>query len=446
MPSVLINIGRTGAAAARASLELSAQNIANANNPDYTRRALGQSEFVGTATIDLNSADSLGGVRIGGIERFDSDLLQFQLRTADADLSRTEAELVGLRGAETALEQSGLYESLVDYEAALVRLESDPLDPTLRTAALETARQLTNTFQLANSSLGSARALAQSDVAAGVERVNGLASELARVNSDLAAAREGSAARAALLDQRDATLRDLSEEFGITATFDDKGLAQVRINGSPSVDLVQGATTFSLSSATAADGTVSYSVAGQAFTAESGAMSGRATALQVQADAQAELDAIAAAIITSGNSAQASGTASDGSPGQPLFSGTGAGDIAIALSSGAGLATAPAAAPAGSRDTSNLGNLITAIRADTGPIASSDTLLLGLSSRISGLDTRREGLAIIADSAEAELLNRVGVDLDAEAANLVRLQQAFEANSRVIQVAVELFDTILALR
>ncbi|WP_407931998.1 flagellar basal body rod C-terminal domain-containing protein [Erythrobacter aurantius] len=43
------------------------------------------------------------------------------------------------------------------------------------------------------------------------------------------------------------------------------------------------------------------------------------------------------------------------------------------------------------------------------------------------------------------MLAESGVDLDTEAANLVRLQQAFDANSRVIQVATELFDTILGL-
>ncbi|MEL6237080.1 MAG: flagellar basal body rod C-terminal domain-containing protein [Pseudomonadota bacterium] len=72
--------------------------------------------------------------------------------------------------------------------------------------------------------------------------------------------------------------------------------------------------------------------------------------------------------------------------------------------------------------------------------------MLGLSSRIASQDVTRTGLAAIAESAEATLLAETGVDLDTEAANLVRLQQAFEANSRVMQVATEIFDTILGLR
>ncbi|MEM6908207.1 MAG: flagellar hook-associated protein FlgK [Pseudomonadota bacterium] len=446
MPVAIINIGRSGAAAARASLELTAQNIANASNPDYARRALSQSEFVGSATIGVNSADSLGGVRIGGVSRSESELVQIQARNAGSDLARTEAQLVGMRGAETALEQSRLFETLVEFEAALVRLESDPTDPTLRTVTLESARQLANTFQLADRSLSETRRLVQADVTAELESFQVELDELARINRDLVAAREGSAGRASLLDQRDASLRSISEQFGVSVTFAETGAAEVRLTGTPSPVLVSGGTSSAISAAFAADGTVTFAVDGQPADPTSGAMVGRAAALLDQAGLQTELDDIAAVVISSSNSAQASGSELDGSPGQPLFAGSSAGTITLALTAGEQLATAPAGAPAGSRDTTTLGNLINAIGASTGPIAGADTMLLGLSSRTAGLETRREGLEIVAQAAEGQLLAETGVNLDDEAANLVRLQQAFEANGRVIQVAVDIFDTVLNLR
>ena len=116
------------------------------------------------------------------------------------------------------------------------------------------------------------------------------------------------------------------------------------------------------------------------------------------------------------------------------------------MTSGAGLASAPGGAAAGSRDAANLTALLGGLAAEAGPVASANTMLLQLSSRVAGLDLRREGLSVVAASAEGELQREIGVDLDNEAASLVRLQQAFEANGRVIQVATELFDTILALR
>jgi len=451
MSTSILNIGRTGAAAARASIELTAQNIANATNPDYTRRRMEQTELVGTGRIEAQHRSTLNGVRIGDVQRFDSEFGQRQVRSSTSDLARTETEMRALGDAELALEETRLYEKLVDFEASLTLLESDPTDPALRTGALETARQLSQVFQSAEFALGNTRALVEDELTLGVSEINATVSELSRLNVELVTAREGSSGRAALLDARDAALRDLSGEVGIDVEFDQFGGVEVRILSNPpppgenGVLLVSGSNVSQLT-ASQNSGLVTLNVAGTNFTAVSGAMAGRSAALADIAGRQTELDAIANSTISRANAAQAAGSALDGSPGQPLFSGTGASDIALVLGDGAGLALAPAGAPAGSRDTSNLGNLIAAFGADDGPIAAKDRLLLSLSSRISGLGTTRDGLEIIKQSAEANLLAETGVDLDAEATELIRLQQAFESNSRVMQVATGLFDTILGLR
>ncbi len=446
MSSALITIGRSGAAAARAGLELTAQNIANVGNADYSRRSLSQSELVGSATVGLFSGTSFNGVATGNIQRADNALARDQARGTTSDLARADAELAGLRGSETALEQSRLFEGLVDFEAALTRLASDPLDPALRTVALESARQLADRFQLANGALGDARELAQSQLQFGVDEVNRQAATLARINEQLTRTEPDTAGQAALFDQRDAALATLSEEIGISVYFGERGVANVRLGDGSGALLVDGTSVGNLSATFAGDGTASFALDGAAIAPASGALAGQAAALAAQADLQTQLDDIALSTITLANDAQANGVAQDGSAGQPLFSGSNAGDIALSLGSPNGLATAPAGAPAGSRDASNLNALITAIGASTGPVAGSDALLLGISSRISGQETTRSALATIADSAQGALLFETGVDLDTEAANLVRLQQAFEANSRVIQIAADLFDTVLSLR
>ncbi len=445
MPSALITIARTGAAAARAGLDLTAQNIANASNTDYTRRTLSQSELVGRASLGSSSGDLLSGVTIGEIQRADSELLQLQVRTSTSDLARADAEISGLRRVESALEQSRVFETLSDFEAALLRLESDPLDPTLRIIALEGARQLSDTFQLADRTLDNSISFSQAEVIAGVETTNGIAQELARINVDIIASQEGSVAKSALLDARDAALRELSGQLGIVTRFDSFGAVEVSLGdaATPLVSLGQAQT---IAASIGADGTASFALDGDTFAPQSGALAGQAAALGQAVQSRGRLDAIARQVIEAANTAQASGAAGDGSAGQPFFSGAGAGDMAVALNNGMEIATAFAGSPAGSRNTANLGSLIASIRADDGPIAGTDGLLLALSSRIAGLDTRREGLAIVASGAETALARRVGVDLDTEAANLVRLQQAFQANSRVIQVATEVFDTILGLR
>ena len=50
----------------------------------------------------------------------------------------------------------------------------------------------------------------------------------------------------------------------------------------------------------------------------------------------------------------------------------------------------------------------------------------------------------ITDSAARALSNRAGVDLDAEAARMMQLQQAYQANAQSVKTARELFETLLA--
>ncbi len=446
MSGPIFQIARTGAAAARASLELTAQNIANASNPNYARRSLEVSELV---SLSFSTDAVLNGVQVNGIARSNSALVQQQARSSAAELSRAEAELQGLRDTELALEQSRLFEGLVEFEAVLTQLEGNPLEPALRTNALETARQLASTFQFADTTLGLARTQVQDAAAITLNEANLQAEELVRINRNLSAARPGTQSQAALLDARDAALRSLSEQVGVTTSFNDRGVVTVRLAdsaGGAGGLLVDQFSANAINATTNADGTLAFDVGGTPVAPARGEIAGQAAALEAQADFQIQLDTIAADVITRANAAQASGADQDGNAGQALFTGTSASTIALGLTSGRQLASAPAGSPAGSTDSTNLASLVASIGADDGPIAAKDTLLLSLSSRIAAQDVTRSGLVAIAQNAEANLLSETGVDLDTEAANLVRLQQAFEANSRVMQVANELFDTLLGLR
>ena len=55
----------------------------------------------------------------------------------------------------------------------------------------------------------------------------------------------------------------------------------------------------------------------------------------------------------------------------------------------------------------------------------------------------KEAMTVIRDQAEASRESAVGVNLDEEAANLIRFQQAYQAAAQVIQMSQRLFDTLL---
>jgi len=445
MSADLLAIARSGTRAARAALDVTAQNIANASTEGYVRRSVDVAEVSASGTIGGVGTTTLAGVRVSGITRNADALRQAEVRRTGSDAARATSEVEGLKSIESAVEQSKVYEASVAFEGSLKQLTSDPTDGSLRASVVESGRTLASTLNVTAKSLDAVGEGLRFDAQDGVSQVNLLTSELAKVNNRLVRAANSSSDQSSLLDQRDTLLQKLSAQVDITTTFAADRSVEVRIGGVSGPKLVSGNTSATMAMTTATDGTLGFALDGAAVTPAGGALAGKGQALTQLADTRAKLDTIAAGVIAAVNGAQASGVDSAGQPGQPLFSGTGAADIAMVATSGAQLATAPAGAAAGSRDTANLTALRSALTS-ANPSGQLDAVLFDVSSAVAGRTVTRDALVSIADSASNALQAQAGVDFDSEAVNLVRFQQAFSASGRVMQVANDLFDTILGIR
>jgi flagellar hook-associated protein 1 FlgK len=450
MSSDLLAIARSGTRAARAALDVTAQNIANASTEGYVRRTADLSEVSASGSIGGMGSTTLAGVRVSGISRNADVFRQIEVRRTGADAARAGSEVQGLENIEAAVEQSGVYQASVAFEGSLQQLVSDPTDGSLRASVIESGRTLASTLNVTASSLDAAGKGMRFEAQGGVDQINLLTGELARVNARLGRSTQDSAAQSTLLDQRDSLLQKLSGQVDITTTFAADKTVEVRIGGATGPVLLGGQTPATLAMTTATNGTIAFTLDGAAVTPAAGALAGKSQALVQLADTRGKLDTIAAGIISAVNGAQASGVDLQGAPGAALFSGTDAGDIAIAKKDGkeidgSKIATAPAGAEAKSRDPGNLGVLRSALGA-ANPSGGLDALLFDVSSAVAGRTVTRDALASIADSASQALSTQAGVDLDQEAVNLIRFQQSFSASGRVIQVANDLFDTILAIR
>lgn len=445
MSSDMIAIARSGTRAARSALDLTAQNIANASTEGYVRRSVQLSEVAASGSIGGVTGSTIAGVRVSGITRNADLFRQAEVRRTSADAARAGAEVQGLENIESAVEQTGLYEASVAFEGTLQQLVSDPTDGSLRAAVVEGARTLANTLNVTASSLDAAGAGLRFEAQDGVDQVNLLAGELARVNARLARAADASTDQSTLLDQRDTLLQKISEKVDVSTTFSSNKTVEVRIGGAAGPQLVNGQTTAALAMVTAADGTIGFTLDGGAVTPASGSLAGKGQALAQLGETRGRIDAIAAEVIGTVNAAQASGVDLEGNPGQPLFSGSNATDIKVVMTDGKAIATAPAGAIADSRDAGNLAAMRSAL-STANPSGDLDAALFDISTAVAGRKLTRDALYSIADSASIALQSQAGVDLDQEAVNLIRFQQAFQASGRVMQVANDIFDTILGIR
>ncbi|RZJ98350.1 MAG: flagellar hook-associated protein FlgK [Novosphingobium sp.] len=451
MASDLLSIGKSGAMAARAALDVTAQNITNASTDGYIRRSVIQAEVSSAGGTGRAADISLSGVRIERLVRNADMFRQAEVRRTGSDSARANAEVSGLENIEDALEQSGVYNAVVGFESSLQQLASDATDPALRASVVESARTMTRTMNIAAQSLDQAGQGLQFEATDGVNQINILSAELARVNLRLTRAADASSDQTTLLDQRDHLLEEMSKYVDVATTFNADDTVSVKVGG---VDLVSNGTakTFSMD-VSATDGTISFKIDGAAVTPTSGGLVGKQQALDKLKEVRTGLDTIASTLAAKVNDIQDDGEDLNGDQGTAMFtysSGTAitAANIKLAFEDGAKIATAPLTpliSNAGSRDQSNLAALMSGI-SSVDPAGKTDKLIFTISSAVQGRKVTRDALDAIASTAKITLQAQAGVSLDNEAANLVRYQQAFQASGRVMQVASEIFDSILGIK
>ncbi|MEO0031145.1 MAG: flagellar hook-associated protein FlgK [Pseudomonadota bacterium] len=449
MSSDLLSIGASGVKAAKIALDVTGQNISNASSDGYIRRTAKSTEVASTGYHGTIRDVSLSGVRISGVIRNADAFRQAEVRRTGSDTARASTEVSSLSNIEAAVENANVYTAITGFESSLQKLKEDPTDTSLRASVLEAGRTMTQTFQIAATQLDAVGTGLRFNATDGVTQVNTLAAELARTNLRLSRAADASSDQTALLDQRDKLLNDLSQYADIGTTFASDGTVAVTIGGGSAPTLVAGGTSYAVAmttvsgTGTVSDGTISFDVGGAPVALSGGSLAGQQQSLIKLGQVHGNLDTLAADIVTTVNDAQKGGVDLDGTTGGDLFSGDKASNFTLTASSGRLIATA--ATGIGSRDTTNLDALRTAL-GTTDPAGRMDGILFDISGTVSGHTVTRDALKTISDAAATALSAQSGVDLDTEAVNLVRYQQAFQASGRVMQVASDLFDTLLNIK
>ncbi len=238
MASDLLSIGKSGAIAARTALDVTAQNITNASTDGYVRRSVLMAELSSSSSMSGGGDVSLSGVRVDQVVRNADMFRQSEVRRTGADAARADAEVTGLQNTEDALEQSGAYNAVVQFEGSLQQLASDPTDTSLRASVVESARTMTRTMNIASQSLDQVGQGLQFEATDGVNQVNTLSGELARVNLRLSRAADASSDQTTLLDQRDHLLEQLSQYVDVTTTFAPDKTVTVQLAGPSGPNIV----------------------------------------------------------------------------------------------------------------------------------------------------------------------------------------------------------------
>ncbi len=438
--SDLLAIGASGIKAYSRALSVVGDNIANAQTEGYVRRTvrLEEAPAAGDIVLSRNSIRP-GGVLAAGVSRAVDQWLTDDARTAGGEAARQSARLDWISTTERALDDGvdGIGASVTAIFTAADQLNATPRDDTLRRQFLSAVDQAATAFRRTATSLASAAGGIATEAQGAVGQLNTDLAALSRVNDGLRRARAGSSNEATLMDERDRLVGNIAGATDVSVSYDARGAAIVR---TPSGDaLVDGPVTATVTLSIAANGQLSFGIApGTELVPGSGMLAGIADASSHISAQRTALDVLAGQLASDLNAAHQAGFDANGNPGLALLNFNGG---AAVMTAGALLPSDVAAADASGSN----GNMLAFnnLRGATGieqnvaaMIAAQAQTTAAARAQEAAASTRRDGAFAARDAMSA-------VDLDREAAELLRFQQAYEAAARTIQVARETMQTML---
>lgn len=236
MGTSLLSLGAGALGAAQAGVMNAGNNIANANTPGYSRQRVEQAPNMAL----YSGVGYFGqGVHLQSVTRQYDALLASEYRLAQSQASYSQAYSAQAGRIDAMLGDSagGISAAMDEFFSGVANLTSGPSDPSARQAMLSAAQTLTGRLQEMSGQLSTLRASTNDSVRASVEEINGIATQVAQLNQQIAVASQGGRLTPNdLMDKRDALVGDLAKQINGSVVKSDTGDYNVFVgNGQPLV-------------------------------------------------------------------------------------------------------------------------------------------------------------------------------------------------------------------
>jgi len=453
----IINIGYSGANAARIGMNVTALNIANAATAGYSRQRIEQQAIGPMGNQRLFSGN---GVEVTNIRRMADQFRIGQVWRANTQTSYFDQGQVYLGALESLLgtETSGIGDGLDNFFKSLSGASEKPDNQAMRQDVLTEARALATRFNNIQSFLQKQRSdsqLQQRNLTASINSVSG---NIAEYNKKIRETEAIGGDTSVLRDQRDELVRELSGYVDVRVQENDKGEYSLMLpSGQP---LVSGSDVGQLSMEMDANGQpfLQLSFAGSRYQVDmaTGGQFGALHDYQVNTlnGIEQSVLGMAESLANAFNDQLGKGFDLKGNPGKALFDFDPAnpnGMLQVNDLAWDELAFSGDASATG--DNKNLLALI-GIKNQTFNIpgigdATLDSASASLISTV-GIKSRQNqteltAAAALLEDAVTQRDNYSAVDYDEEYVSLTNYTQAYQANMKVIATGDQIFSDLLAL-
>lgn len=457
----LLDIGKSALFATQQAIAVTGHNIANVNTPGYSRQQITLSESV----PEDGSPGQIGtGVQADSIRRSLDTFVEDQLRSSREQLGEFNASGSAMARLEPLFgdaNDQGIGAGLNEFFGALQDVATNPSDLSARTVFLSKATALAGQFNQSAGALTTAQQSIDHQVGQTITDVNQLASQIAGLNTKIADAESSGQQANDLRDERGVALADLGERIEISSIEDATG--QLTVFAGRGHALVDKERTYQLVGVPDLTNNglldVRYDAgAGSPTSIAPVIQSGRLKGLldvrdQTIPSLQSSLDTLAAELVTQVNQQHRLGFGLDGSTNQNFFAPTGttAGTIAVSLTNVRQIAASSTVGgvPGNNANALALAGLRSTDFASFGNVTFQEyysTIAGTFGSAAQGIQSSLQAQQVLHDQLTSQRSSVSGVSMDEELANLLQYQRSFEAASRMIVVADELFRSILSMK
>ncbi len=462
----ILNSAYSGLNAARTGLDVTGQNITNANTTGYTRQRVeqqGLSGVSGTSSVLVQGATIGAGVQVTGISRLNDSLADAQVySTASTSGYWTQASSA-LSTVETATNEpsdTGLTETMNSFWSAWSTMSNNTGDASSANVLISDANTLASQIKTGYQAMSDAWSNSQSALSGTVTQINSDASQIASLNKQIQATTAAGGNANTLIDQRSTLVTSLAGLTGATSRANTDGTIDVVVAGNA---LVSGTSsrTLTVAGATRIEDASTNPVhlewtdhPGVTADVAGGEVAGRLATLAganasgtggTYAEAAKVYNTLASTIASKVNTLHEAGTTSTGATGLDFFKVDPTKPAALGLSviptSVAGVAAA--ATGAGANDGS-VADSISQLGTGSG---SPNAVWANFVSQIGALSQNATTQATVAangaTSAVSTQTSASGVDLDEETSNLVLYQHAYQGAARVMTAIDQMLDTLI---
>jgi flagellar hook-associated protein 1 FlgK len=221
----------------QSALNVTSNNIANANTPGYAK----ESVELTAAKPQSNGNVTIGnGVTVVGISRSFSQATANQLNASQSTLGQLNAlqsyssQIDNLVGTTAG----GLSTALQNFYGAWSDVANSPASSATRQALLGKAQSVAASLQSNSTQLDALNRDINGRITSDVQQINTLATSISKLNTQIvvSTAQAGGQVPNELIDQRDQLVSNLSKLTGISTTLDTNGALNVFVgNGQPLV-------------------------------------------------------------------------------------------------------------------------------------------------------------------------------------------------------------------